>query len=302
MQLNQLKFLVTIAQCGSINKAAEKLFVSQPAISMAIQALEAELGVQLLKRTKSGTRPTEYGIRIIRDANKLFHTMETWNYLVDSTAEDNVVRIFYYTSFSSRPMFKFYFLMKQFHPEIEIRLNEHRLPTHEIDTDNAIIHTCSTESLNETIYNPRTQYRVSRLYEDCFCLFVSAKNPLAEEDQIKITDIAGLNVIGKESNNPFPLRNVFRDLQCKRIFLGDNTNILHAVSKNYGIALLPGSLALDNPYVMSGQVCCRSFSDSTFPLYHYLLSPMGKVLTANESIVFNCMRALYDDVMTASEE
>lgn len=302
MQLNQLRFLVTIAQCGSINKAAEKLFVSQPAISTAIQALEEELGVQLLKRTKLGTRPTEYGVRIIRDANKLFHTMESWNYLADSTTEDNVVRIFYYTSFSSQPMFNFYFLMKQLHPEIEIRLIEHRLPTHEIDTDNAIIHTCSTESLNEIIYNSKNQYRVSKLFEDCFCLFVSIKNPLADEARIKITDIAGLDIIGKESNAPFPLRNVFRDLQCKRVFLGDNANILRAVSKDYGIALLPSSLALDNPYVTSGQVCCRSFSDSTFPLYHYLLSPMEKVLTANESIVYNCMRTFYADIMTTSEE
>ena len=44
MQLHQLEYFVVIADCKSMNKAAEKLFISQPALSLQIKKLEEELG------------------------------------------------------------------------------------------------------------------------------------------------------------------------------------------------------------------------------------------------------------------
>ncbi len=52
MHINQMRYFVTLCNCGSFSKAAELLFISQPAISKQITALEQELGVQLLERRK----------------------------------------------------------------------------------------------------------------------------------------------------------------------------------------------------------------------------------------------------------
>ena len=47
MTLQQLFYLVTVADCGNITEAAEKLFISQPSLSAAIHNLENEMGLQL---------------------------------------------------------------------------------------------------------------------------------------------------------------------------------------------------------------------------------------------------------------
>ena len=50
MTLQQLKYLVTVAECGSISEAAQKLFISQPSLSAAIQNLEKEMGFFTLQQ------------------------------------------------------------------------------------------------------------------------------------------------------------------------------------------------------------------------------------------------------------
>lgn len=300
MQLNQLKFLVTVAQCGSINKASEMLFVSQPAISRAIQELEKELGVQLLIRTKNGTEPTEYGAKIIGEANNLLYTIGKWSDLAEAAERNRVVKISYFSEFGSQPLFRFFFLMKELHPDIELKLEMHRTPLHKIDSDNAILHTCSSDSLNKTVYNSNRQYRVTKLYEDTFCLFINTKHPLAKEEKVKLTDLAHLTIMGKASGKSFPFRHILDELQCPVLSLGDNENILRAVSQNRGGALMPRSVVVDNPYIASGQICCKQFSDASFPLYHYLLTPTNKVLTASENVILNCMRTLYDTGLNSS--
>jgi len=53
MTIRQMEYLVEIANCGSINKAAKNLFVSQPAISKAIKELEKNLNIEIFKRESS---------------------------------------------------------------------------------------------------------------------------------------------------------------------------------------------------------------------------------------------------------
>ena len=54
MNLMHMKYAVEIAETKSINKAAEKLFVGQSALSRAIKELEASLGVTLFERSAKG--------------------------------------------------------------------------------------------------------------------------------------------------------------------------------------------------------------------------------------------------------
>ena len=61
MQIQQLTYFVAIAEQGSINKAAEKLFVTQPNLSKAISNLENELKVRIFNRTNKGVVLTDEG-------------------------------------------------------------------------------------------------------------------------------------------------------------------------------------------------------------------------------------------------
>ena len=49
MTLQQLNYLVTVADCGNITEAADKLFISQPSLSAAIHNLEKEMGARALR-------------------------------------------------------------------------------------------------------------------------------------------------------------------------------------------------------------------------------------------------------------
>ena len=61
VKLEQLLYLQEAAKYKSISIAAEKNFISQPSLSGAINKLEKELGVELLRRNSKGVSPTEVG-------------------------------------------------------------------------------------------------------------------------------------------------------------------------------------------------------------------------------------------------
>ena len=52
MTLTQLKYVITIADTGSMNEAAKLLFISQPSLSLALKELENEIGTELFKRAR----------------------------------------------------------------------------------------------------------------------------------------------------------------------------------------------------------------------------------------------------------
>lgn len=61
MELYQLRTFVKIVEAGSLTRAAQELYTSQPAISAQLKALEDELGVTLFERTSRGMQPTPKG-------------------------------------------------------------------------------------------------------------------------------------------------------------------------------------------------------------------------------------------------
>jgi LysR family transcriptional regulator, transcriptional activator of the cysJI operon len=71
MDLAHLSTFCTVVEAGSISKAAKELFVTQPAISLKIQELEEHYQVQLLDRTNKGISPTEAGLFVYGEAQKV---------------------------------------------------------------------------------------------------------------------------------------------------------------------------------------------------------------------------------------
>ena len=70
MTLNELRYIVAVAQERNFGRAAQKCFVSQPALSVAIQKLEEELGAPLFERGKNEVTVTPVGERIVEQAQK----------------------------------------------------------------------------------------------------------------------------------------------------------------------------------------------------------------------------------------
>ena len=76
MDLRQLRYFVAIIQCGSITRASMQLNVAQPALSLHIRNMEADLGVPLLFRTSQGVQPTEDGQILMRNAQLILAQFE----------------------------------------------------------------------------------------------------------------------------------------------------------------------------------------------------------------------------------
>jgi len=71
MTLNELRYIVAVAQEKNFGRAAQRCFISQPALSVAIQKLEEELQTQLFERGKSEITVTPVGERIVEQAQKV---------------------------------------------------------------------------------------------------------------------------------------------------------------------------------------------------------------------------------------
>lgn len=72
MTIQQIRYVIGIAGAGSFNKAAEKLFISQPSLTSSVHDLEDEIGFQIFNRTARGITLTERGKEFLSDAEVLF--------------------------------------------------------------------------------------------------------------------------------------------------------------------------------------------------------------------------------------
>ena len=68
MTLSELRFIVAVGREKNFRKAANKCFVSQPALSLAVKKLEEELGITLFERSRTEVRITQAGQSIINQS------------------------------------------------------------------------------------------------------------------------------------------------------------------------------------------------------------------------------------------
>lgn len=72
----ELRFIVAVAQKHNFRRAAEKSFISQPVLSLAVQKLEEELGLKIFERGKGEVAPTPAGSAIIEQAQRVLEEAE----------------------------------------------------------------------------------------------------------------------------------------------------------------------------------------------------------------------------------
>lgn len=86
IDLQQLKQLVTISDCGTVSKAAEVLFISQPALSRSMQRMEEDLGVVLFDRHKNkivlndnGRLAVDFAQKLLTDFDYYMESIKTFD-------------------------------------------------------------------------------------------------------------------------------------------------------------------------------------------------------------------------------
>ena len=71
MRISQLQQILEIISCGSINKAAQKLYISQSGLCATLNAVEKKLGQQILRRSYNGITLTPFGLEFVKSARQI---------------------------------------------------------------------------------------------------------------------------------------------------------------------------------------------------------------------------------------
>lgn len=93
MRLEQFQYVVEIAKCCSMSKAAKQLFLSQPALSTAISNLESELGFQIFQRSFQGVALTEKGKKSLEVSKRVIEQLEVIPSICSETEQVPTVNI-----------------------------------------------------------------------------------------------------------------------------------------------------------------------------------------------------------------
>ena len=140
MTLAQLRYAITVAGASSMNEAAGKLFISQPSLSASIKELEAEVGVELFKRTNRGISVTPEGEEFIGYARQVveqYNLIESKYILKENTKKKFGVSMQHYT-FAVKAFVE---MVKQF------GMDEYEFEIHETKTYDVIedVKNCKSE-------------------------------------------------------------------------------------------------------------------------------------------------------------
>ncbi len=127
MKIISLYYVLMVERCGSLNKAAEKLYISQPNLSFAISSLEKELGYSIFIRTNQGVRLTEKGKVFLAYTKNI---LDSYEKMVNLSHDMEIIQYRLTTVGASILEEPFYTLCKehQNQPNFQFALMHHTLP------------------------------------------------------------------------------------------------------------------------------------------------------------------------------
>lgn len=186
MTIIQLEYLLSVANCGSFSAAAEHCFVTQPSLSMQVKALEEELGVVLLDRSKKPVIPTEAGEVVLSRARE---TIKAYNCIRESVAElkgetTGKLRLGVIPTVAPYLLHKFLPAFVRDYPKVELEISEM------VTAD--IVEALRRDRLDAALVAGGTcgeGIAEHELFGDRFFAYVSPNNPLYERSNVRIEDI-----------------------------------------------------------------------------------------------------------------
>lgn len=124
MELRQLRHFVAVAETGNISAAAKKIFLTQPALSRQIKALEEEIGQPLLERGAHSIRLTPAGERLLAEARELLRHADEMRERIRSSARGVRLRVGYAPSLVSGILAAAVADFAQTHPGARVELHD----------------------------------------------------------------------------------------------------------------------------------------------------------------------------------
>ena len=240
MELFPLKVFQMVATERSFSRAAEKLLRTQPAVSLAIQRLEAELEEKLIDRSGKDLLLTDAG-RIVLEFTRRFENLESemMNALAELRDKSAGQLIIGANESTTLYMIKYIEEFRRRYPRIKVRVRRSlssKIPSQLLDGD---------LELGLISYDPEDDRIISRvIFRDHLTFVVAPNHRLADREDVSITELGGETFIAHNVMSPYR-QIVLREFTRHKVALNMDVemptveSIKILVERNEGVAFLP---------------------------------------------------------------
>lgn len=240
MDLNPLRFFLTVANEKSFSRAAEKLLRTQPAVSLSIQRLEAELGDRLIDRSAKDLLLTDAGKIVLEYARRFENLESDLENALAELRDKSAGRL----SIGANESTTLYLLdhierYRQRFPKIKVQIRRSlssKIPSELID---------GGLELGLLTYDPEDERLVTTvIYTDHLSFIVSPQHRLASRAEISIVELGEETFIAHNVVSPYRAL-VIREFQRHKVPLHMDVEmptveaIRKMVQRNEGVAFLP---------------------------------------------------------------
>ena len=249
MKLTQLKYIVEVAETGTISKAAENLYLSQPSLTAAIKELESEFDITIFSRTNKGVVLTKEGEEFLGYARQVIGQIELMEerYKGNTTVRHQFCVSAQHYSFAVEAFVK---LIREYGgDEYDFRIRETQ--TYEIIEDVAKLKSdvgvLYLNRFNETVIRKllrENDLSFNRLFTARPHVFVDAGNPLAQKKIITLDDLAPYPRLSYEQgdhNSFYFSEEILSTLECKKdIMVRDRATLFNLLIGLNGYTICSG--------------------------------------------------------------
>ena len=248
IDISKLKTFVTVADLGSFSKASEILYITQPAVTQQIKALEKTIGAKLFQRQGGKMCLTEEGKRIYEIARLLLGSYEGLMEEIAKIKKDLKDTLFLGVS-ATLSEFVIPSLIADFHrefPSATVKIftgNSH-------DVEEGLLSGVLNLGIIER--EPSNKFVSVPWLEDEIVFFTSPENPLAKTEEIDPEDLYEIDLVMREMNSG--TRKIVRDTLEKlgivferlkiKIEANSSRTIMHIVKSGYGASFLSKGLII----------------------------------------------------------
>lgn len=296
MNTEHLKCVLAVARCGSMNRAAKALFLTQPTVSASISAVENELGYPLFRRTKNGSELTEAGARVAEEIAIVLHYIDSWVGLAQQAPPANVYFInnseLGFSNYLRSAIVDF----RHMYSNINVfsTRNIHIFTDENATSANLLIlPLVSTEPFDRLVSEEWDSYE---LFSDKLIAYISADNPLSELPVLRLSELNGTSIALPMSDEPLE-PSVFWKLAGERnqvLRLVDDETVLEAARSSHVVGILTSACQKNNLQVQSGAIVTRPIADANVTIAHRLFSRKGYHLSAAEKIFRGFLISQFD--------
>lgn len=295
LSINHLKMIYTIVDSNTVKQAAEKLFITQPALTNRIREAERRLNINLFVRCRRKLIITTAGKRLLQSAKKILEELERAEYDITRLSDgiDQVLRIGlpHYASFKWLPDVVSYFQTEFPNIELEITAEAATSPLDFLyngDVDIALI-----SSKDKQLDINKSEYETIFIFQDELCACLSALHKKAQQPFMSADDFSSETYItnstvpekDREYELFFKPNNVFPN---KVVQVGFNEAIVELVKMNMGVTII--SKQLIAPYLSDGKIKTMPLSEKGLDIYWHLVYLKNSNATKPAKLLTNVLK------------